>query len=187
MMRFPLRLAGAAGVGVTGASLYLHDAEEEYRSIPEASLPHRYEPAAIDAVWSSHPRCVAVRLGQIGTRVVPFAARLLLDAVCRRTESPTATTSRHETRARELRSLLTSLGPTFIKFGQMLSIRPDVLPPVAVYELQKLCDSVPSYPTEQALGLIEEELGRPVGDLFEGLDNSTEPIAAASLGQVYRC
>ena len=50
----------------------------------------------------------------------------------------------------------TDLGPTFIKFGQMLSIRPDVLPPPAVYELQKLCDAVPSYPTADALRLIEE-------------------------------
>ena len=95
--------------------------------------------------------------------------------------------SRQAERARELRVLLTALGPTFIKFGQMLSIRPDVIPPAAVYELQKLCDAVPSYPTAEALALIEAELGRPAAELFDGLDASSTPIAAASLGQVYRC
>ena len=69
----------------------------------------------------------------------------------------------------------------------MLSIRPDLLPPPAVYELQKLCDSVPSYPTVDALKLIEAELGVPASALFADLDASTEPVAAASLGQVYRC
>ena len=72
------------------------------------------------------------------------------------------------------------------KFGQMLSIRPDVLPPPAVYELQKLCDSVPSYPTPHALELIESELGQPASELFDQLAAETEPIAAASLGQVYK-
>jgi len=56
-----------------------------------------------------------------------------------------------------------------------------------VYELQKLCDSVPSYPTAHALALLEAELGRPASELFADLDESTQPIAAASLGQVYRC
>ena len=90
-------------------------------------------------------------------------------------------------RAVEARALLTDLGPTFIKFGQMLSIRPDVLPPPAVYELQKLCDSVPSYLTPHALELIESELGQPASELFDQLAAETEPIAAASLGQVYKC
>jgi aarF domain-containing kinase len=69
----------------------------------------------------------------------------------------------------------------------MLSIRPDLLPPAAVYELQKLCDAVPSYPTAEALALVAAELGRPAGDVFEDLNESSVPIAAASLGQVYRC
>jgi predicted unusual protein kinase regulating ubiquinone biosynthesis (AarF/ABC1/UbiB family) len=66
----------------------------------------------------------------------------------------------------------------------MLSIRPDIMPPAFIYELQKLCDAVPSFPTEQAIATIELELGRSVEDLFEDLHLETLPIASASLGQV---
>ncbi len=59
----------------------------------------------------------------------------------------------------ELREALTKLGPSFVKFGQALSIRPDVLPSVFLVELQKLCDSVPSFPTCEAIRVIEQELG----------------------------
>ena len=51
----------------------------------------------------------------------------------------------------ELRELLTRLGPSFIKFGQAVSIRPDLLPSSFLFELQKLCDAVPSYPTKDAI------------------------------------
>ena len=74
-----------------------------------------------------------------------------------------------------------------IKFGQLLSIRPDVLPPPAIYELQKLCDAVPPYETKDALLLIEAELGRSPSEVFADLNTDTPPVAAASLGQVYRC
>lgn len=105
----------------------------------------------------------------------------------RGSETAEEMTARHSSRARELRVLLTELGPTFIKAGQAVSIRPDVVPPGAIYELQKLCDAVPSYPTHDALRLIEAELGQPPAQIFSGLDLDSEPIAAASLGQVYRC
>ena len=58
-----------------------------------------------------------------------------------------------------LRERLTDLGPCFIKFGQALSIRPDLLPPPFLFELQKLCDSVPSFPTQDAIAVIEADLG----------------------------
>ena len=123
--------------------------------------------------------------------MLPFAAGLCVDVAAARLspgdEPEAAREARHAARAAELRLILTELGPTFIKFGQMLSIRPDVIPPAAVYELQKLCDAVPGYPTPAALRLMEHELGAPVRTLFEGIDESSEPIAAASLGQVYRC
>ena len=59
----------------------------------------------------------------------------------------------------KLREALTELGPSFVKFGQALSIRPDVLPSVFLVELQKLCDAVPSFPTREAIRVIEQELG----------------------------
>ncbi|KAI4338228.1 hypothetical protein L6164_016572 [Bauhinia variegata] len=87
-------------------------------------------------------------------------------------------------RAIELREIVTSLGRAYIKLGQALSIRPDILSPVAMTELQKLCDKVPSFPDDIAMALIEEELGQPWRNIYSELSSS--PIAAASLGQVYK-
>ncbi|KAK8652428.1 hypothetical protein V6N13_126461 [Hibiscus sabdariffa] len=85
-------------------------------------------------------------------------------------------------KAIELREIVTSLGPTYIKLGQVLSIRPDIISPVAMTELQKLCDKVPSFPDDIAMTLIEEELGQPWQEIYSEL--SPLPIDAASLGQV---
>lgn len=82
-----------------------------------------------------------------------------------------------------LRQALIALGPTFIKFGQLLSTRPDLLPPDIVTELDKLQDTVPPFPGSTAIATIEAELGRPIGELFH--EFCTEPLAAASLGQVH--
>lgn len=87
-------------------------------------------------------------------------------------------------RAIELRNIMTSLGPAYIKLGQALSIRPDLLSPAAMNEMQKLCDKVPSFDSKIAMQQLEAELGRPWQDIYAEL--SPEPIAAASLGQVYR-
>ena len=67
---------------------------------------------------------------------------------------------------------------------QALSIRPDLLSPAAMVELQKLCDKVPSFDSGVAMRLIEDELGRPWQEVY--LELTPEPIAAASLGQVYK-
>lgn len=64
-------------------------------------------------------------------------------------------------RAAELRNTIVSLGPFFIKLGQALSIRPDILSPRAMVELQQLCDKVPCFDNELAMKTIEEELGAP--------------------------
>lgn len=85
-----------------------------------------------------------------------------------------------------LREILTELGPCFIKLGQALSIRPDLLPSPVLFELQKLCDAVPSFPTVQALEVMSRELRCDPRDIFQDLDETTVPIAAASLGQVYK-
>ncbi|OMO90647.1 phosphatase 2C (PP2C)-like protein [Corchorus olitorius] len=85
-------------------------------------------------------------------------------------------------RAVKFRETLIRLGPFYIKLGQALSTRADILPPVYCQELAKLQDQIPPFPTRVAIKSIETELGIPVSEIFA--DISPEPIAAASLGQV---
>ena len=83
-----------------------------------------------------------------------------------------------------LRLALEELGPTFIKFGQILSTRPDFLPPTFIKELEKLQDRVPSFSSFQAQKIIEKELNKPLEKLFKKFE--TKPVAAASLSQVHK-
>jgi len=83
-----------------------------------------------------------------------------------------------------IRMVLEELGPTFIKFGQIMSNRPDILPEPLLMELEKLQDSVPPMPNEEAEKMIEQELGKPISELFKNIN--TNPIASASIAQVYQ-
>jgi ubiquinone biosynthesis protein len=87
-------------------------------------------------------------------------------------------------RGRHLRDMLDELGPTFVKFGQLLSTRPDIVPPDIIAELRSLQDDVRSFPYADVERTIEEELGQPVERLFLEFDET--PLAAASIGQVHR-
>ena len=88
------------------------------------------------------------------------------------------------TRGQHLRELFDELGPTFVKFGQLLSTRPDIVPPDIIAELRPLQDDVHPFPFEQAERVIEEDLGNTLARLFVEFD--PKPVAAASIGQVYR-
>jgi ubiquinone biosynthesis protein len=119
------------------------------------------------------------RLGEIAQVVARHGFGFILDE--RRSGhdsvSPTA-------RGRHLRELLDELGPTFVKFGQLLSTRPDVVPPDIIAELRSLQDDVRPFPYTDVERVIRAELGQPIERLF--LEFDREPLAAASIGQVHR-
>src|SRR5881392_940319 len=87
-------------------------------------------------------------------------------------------------RGRHLRELLDELGPTFVKFGQLLSTRPDIVPPDIIAELRGLQDDVRPFPFADVERVVREDLGQPIERLF--LEFEERPLAAASIGQVHR-
>jgi ubiquinone biosynthesis protein len=87
-------------------------------------------------------------------------------------------------RGRHLRAMLEELGPTFVKFGQLLSMRPDILPPDVIAELRGLQDDVRPFASSDAQRVIQQDLDQSLERLFLEFDET--PIAAASIGQVHR-
>ena len=118
------------------------------------------------------------RLSEIGRVATRHGFGYLIDR--RRSNDDT----HYADRGKRIREMLDELGPTFVKFGQLLSTRPDVMPPDIVAELRGLQDDVTPVPFEQIRGVIEGELGLTVEQAFLSFDET--PIAAASIGQVHR-
>nr|NIS38909.1 hypothetical protein [Candidatus Saccharibacteria bacterium] len=87
------------------------------------------------------------------------------------------------TRPQRIRKAFEELGPTFIKLGQLLSVRPDLIPADYATEFSKLLDEVPTFSSQQARKIIEHELRKPVESCFKSFDS--EPISAASIAQVH--
>ncbi len=87
-------------------------------------------------------------------------------------------------RGQHLREMLDELGPTFVKFGQLLSTRPDVLPPDIIAELRGLQDDVRPFPFAEVEQVVEEDLGLSIDKLFADFEEGA--VAAASIGQVHR-
>jgi len=88
------------------------------------------------------------------------------------------------TLSERIRVVIEELGPTFVKFGQIMSLRPDLLPEELLSQLEKLQDNVPAVDSEDIVPVIEKSLGRPIVDVFS--EFHFEPVAAASLSQVHK-
>ncbi|MFS8840893.1 ABC1 kinase family protein [Synechococcus sp. W55.2] len=125
------------------------------------------------------------RLPQVIGRALAILWPFLWFVLCLRWDQLWGHTDRNVgRRSVQLRKLLSDLGPTFIKVGQALSTRPDLVRKDYLEELTQLQDQLPPFPSEQAFARIESELGRPIAEIFAQI--SPEPVAAASLGQVYK-
>ena len=154
--------------------------EQELGDFIEAAGLLSYDPAAITRIYAGHPQRLLRRLWQtlvpIGLLLLGLATDWLLGLL----KHP----DRARSRARECAALLVDLGPAFIKAGQALSTRPDIVPPVLLEELAQLQDQLPGFDSDLAMACIEEDLGAPLDAIYEQLDR--DPISAASLGQVHR-
>ncbi len=137
-----------------------------------------YDPAVIASFYKNKFLQVLGRCIGVVWPITTLALALLVDR-------QTGKIKRNERkRAVRMREVLTNLGPAFIKIGQALSTRPDLLPPVYLEEMTRLQDQLPAFPNEIAFRFIEEELGAHPRDIYAEL--TPEPVSAASLGQVYK-
>ncbi|MBN3948291.1 MAG: AarF/ABC1/UbiB kinase family protein [Nostoc sp. NMS7] len=137
-----------------------------------------YDPVSIAAHYQNRPLQVIRRIFAVLRPSLSFAFGLWSDS------KRGIVVKNDRRRATQLRVLLTKLGPAYIKIGQALSTRPDLVPPVYLEELTKLQDQLPPFANEIAYQFIKEELGAPPQEVYAEL--SAQPIAAASLGQVYK-
>ncbi|MBD1849278.1 AarF/ABC1/UbiB kinase family protein [Leptolyngbya sp. FACHB-711] len=153
--------------------------QEHLKSVqPNAMEAQQYDPLAIAAYYGRRPFQVVGRLLAIFWSFFGFALSLWWDRQRGKGER-----NQHR-RAVRLREILTYLGPAYIKVGQALSTRPDLVPPAYLEELTRLQDQLPPFPNEIAFQFIQEELGDRPENIYAEL--SEKPLAAASLGQVYK-
>jgi aarF domain-containing kinase len=164
-------------------------------------LPRAYSWDAVHTYWSHRPVSTLYRLGQINYHLLPLLYRYVQDFVIEpklqqfwslwnsgSTTEPRDSADRRmqlqHSHAVQWKEALTLLGPAFVKAGQQISIRPDLVAPVILQELQKLCDSVTPIADELAFQILREQLN--VEHLTDVFREPPMLVAAASLGQVYR-
>ena len=153
------------------------DKKLEEQTIDSASF-RKYDAKVIAKYYRYRPWLVVWRLLKIIWFFGTFLTNLQWDNWTGRAEK------NKQKRAKELGEILTLLGPTFIKVGQALSTRPDLIHKDFLNELIKLQDQLPPFDTEKAFAIVESELGSSIDEVYREI--SPLPVAAASLGQVYR-
>lgn len=175
---------GGGGGGRVGAVVPVlsvdraEDIQAEARAMARAANATVYTPELLSRRYGSRPIKVVSRALDILVALGSFAIKLLVD------QSNGRIDQNKRKRGAELRRIFTRLGPTFVKIGQGLSTRPDLCPPEYLEELSELQDALPTFPDTEAFACIEKELGLTLDSIFSSI--SPSPIAAASLGQVYK-
>lgn len=165
------------------------NAPDDYSEAPYEPGTMTYSPEAAADFYASRPLLVAKRILRLALLTSAFNAGILWDWLVLGKwlgdEEYTALKNAEPRRAKTALKLCERLGPTFIKLGQALSIRTDLIPAAYALELRQLQDAVPPFDSEQAYRVIQEELG--VSDLSTVFSSLSEkPVASASIGQVYR-
>lgn len=150
--------------------------------VDRASGLRRYDPVAIAEYYDARPLSVVIRMSAVG---IPFLVWLFRVRWLDKWRGVDGQVDVARKRADELRRLLTSAGPTYLKIGQAVGNRPDLVGVVYSNELQKLVDDVGAFDSEVAMSMVKEELGlQEIGDLFA--EFQPEAVASASLGQVHK-
>jgi hypothetical protein len=146
-------------------------------------VPYReaaYDPTAAAAFFRGRPLASFRRIADLARLSGSFVALVAADKALKRDGDEAVVAARSQ----QLLELVTKLGPTFIKVGQALSIRTDLLPAPYVAGLTQLQDAVPPFDGARGRAIIERELGVDLDATFRSI--SLEPVASASIGQVYR-
>jgi predicted unusual protein kinase regulating ubiquinone biosynthesis (AarF/ABC1/UbiB family) len=144
----------------------------------------RYDPDAIARYYRFRPWAILARAFKITRTLVGFWLGFKWEEQERCRRERLCRLQIQWQSAVRLRKALTELGPTFIKVGQALSTRPDLVRKDFLEELVKLQDQLPPFPSDRAFARLQQELGLEPSEIFSEI--SPQPVAAASLGQVYR-
>ena len=172
-----LAMARVAGVNGDSTALTAYDGETF------DGLPTAYDIPAIREYWSSRPLASLKRASGLIAKLTAWGAGVASDVATDNVERNS------RKRAIAMRDLISEQGPAFVKVGQAIAIRPDLLPQAYLDELQKLLDQVAPFGSAEARAMIKAQLGNglELEDVFEDAATAfAKPVAAASIGQVYK-
>ncbi len=154
--------------------------KEELDDFIEAAGLQSYDPVEISKIYKKNPKRLLKRLWQTLIPIFLFLLGVGWDKIIGLLKNK----ERAKNRAKEFTNLLVELGPAFIKAGQALSTRPDIVPKLVLEELAQLQDQLPGFDSELAVACIEEDLKKNYLNVYKSFD--LKPISAASLGQVHK-
>ncbi len=153
---------------------------EEFKDFIEAAGLMEYDPVTISKIYKKNPQRLLKRLWQTLIPIFVYIISVGWDKITGALKNK----DQARFRAKQLTNLLVELGPAFVKAGQALSTRPDIIPVVLLEELSQLQDQLPGFDGDEAMELIKKDLNKEINEIFLKIDKN--PISAASLGQVHK-